>query len=320
MAKDLLSILDPAKPVSGEKLARKLGISRQALHKRISSLRRRGYRIQGKQKAGYRILREPDRILLSRILNELKTRSFGKNLIVVEKTDSTQNEAKTLAEKGVSEGTAVLAEEQTAGKGRLGRTWESGRGGLWFSVILRPAFAPQKASLLAMAASVAVAKALEAGAKIRCRLKWPNDVLVETHKGAFRKISGSLVEMSAESDSIRWVVLGVGIDVNNSLPKDLRKTAVTLKEVSGRTIDRTALLLKVFSNLEAVYGAFVKRGFASFKGEYARRSILRRGMEVKLTDPSAHVKGKFSGFGNDGSIILALSEGKKSNFFAGDIS
>ncbi len=318
MATSIADLLKPT-PVSGETLAKRLNISRQALHKRITILRSKGYKIMGTPKQGYHLAETPDVLSVDKILKNLKTKSFGKNLILLEQIGSTQTEAKILAEKGLPEGTVVLAEEQTAGKGRLGRDWESARGGLWFSIILRPPFLPHKASLLALSSSVAIAKAVEQCAGVSCRLKWPNDILVQTKDG-FRKICGSLVDMSSETDAIRWVVLGIGIDVNNALPKSLDKIAVSIKSVFGVPLDRTVLLQKILKSLETVYHVLVLRGFDEVKKEYRKRSILKRGQQVMLNDSSKKVQGKFLYFDNDGSIVLSLEGGKMQNFFAGDVT
>ncbi len=319
MSPELVSLLSDVRRVSGETLAKKLGISRQALHKQILNLREKGYVIEGQTKAGYKLCSKPDRILLQEFMQGLKTKRFGKNIVLNEKAASTQEEAKILAEKGLSEGTVVFAEEQTAGHGRLGRTWESAKGGLWFSIILRPPFLPQKAPLLALASSVAIAKAIEQSSKINCRLKWPNDILVETENG-FRKICGSLVEMSSETDKIRWVVLGIGIDVNNKLPKSLEDIAVTLKDLHGAPLDRSALLQRILKSLETVYDVLVQRGFDEVKKEYRKRSVLKRGQNVLLSNPSSKVNGKFLYVDNDGSLVLSLEGGKIQNFFAGDVT
>ena len=206
-----------------------------------------------------------DPISAARVLAGLKTRHFGRNLILLKTTDSTQNEAKALVEKGFSEGTTVLAQDQTAGKGRLGRAWASGLGGLWFSIILRPI--PETIQFLALVSSLAVAQGIETVVKIKCHLKWPNDVLVETQKGIFQKVSGVLVETSTKSDRLQWGVLGVGINVNNTLPRSLEKIGISLSQISGREIDRTLLFQKALENLEGAYQQLSQRGFESFKNE-----------------------------------------------------
>ena len=193
-------------------------------------------------------------------------------MILLETTDSTQNEAKALTEKGFSEGTAVLAEDQTEGKGRLGRAWESGLGGLWFSIILRPISTPETIQFLALVSSLAVARGIETVVKIKCHLKWPNDVLVETQEGTFKKVSGVLVETSTEADCFQWGVLGVGINVNNPLPRSLEKIGISLSQIVGREIDRTLLFQKVLENLEAFYQRLLQSGFESFKNEVIERS------------------------------------------------
>ena len=316
----MISALAASPRVSGETLARSVGISRQALHKQILSLRKMGYEILGRPKAGYRLASEPDRILASRVLNGLKTKFMGKNLIVAEKTDSTQSEAKALAEKGLSEGTTVLAEEQSNGKGRMGRSWESGRGGLWFSVILRPSLPPQKAPLIALVSSLAVARAIESTVKVRCFLKWPNDILVKISKKGHRKICGSLIEMSSEPDRIVWAALGVGIDVNNALPKSLESVGISLNKITGKRIDRTLLFRSVLENLEGTYKKLLRGGFKNLKKEYVRRSLIRKGDKVVLDDSASRVRGNFVRFDPDGSIVLSMPDGERRNFYAGDVT
>jgi BirA family transcriptional regulator, biotin operon repressor / biotin---[acetyl-CoA-carboxylase] ligase len=179
--------------------------------------------------------------------------------------------------------------------------------GLWFWPI----------PLLALASSVAVAKAIEETLGLRCYLKWPNDIFVKIG-GNLRKVCGFLVEMSAEPDKIKWVILGIGIDVNNTLPAPLKKIAGTLSQAAKKNLDRTLILQNVLLALEETYQTIQTKGFAALKADYQKRSIIAKGNIVSLTDPSAKVRGKFSHFADDGSIVLTI-RGEKRNFFAGDV-
>lgn len=254
-----------------------------------------------------------------KILAGLKTQSFGKNLILLEKTGSTQNEAKILAERGLSEGTAVVAEEQNQGRGRMGSAWISERGGLWVSLILRPQIQPQDAPLLALVSSVAISKAIESVCGVRAGLKWPNDILIRTKNG-LRKACGSLIEMSAEGDLIRWAVLGFGINVNNDIPRGLESIAVSLKRASGKPQDRTRLLQRVLGNLEKAYRSFTSRGFETLRREYMKRSVFIKGRRLKINNFSDQVQGRFVKIDSDGSLVLALSGGKREKIFSGDVT
>ena len=320
MAENLLSILKPGVTVSGEVLARKLKITRQGLHKQILSLRGRGIQIVGKPKTGYKLTREADLLSLGKIQEGIRTKCIGTNLVLLEKTSSTQVLAKDLAESGSPEGTGVIAEEQSRGRGRMGRAWISGRGGLWVSVILRPRMAPQIVPLLALSSSVAIARAIESVCGIACRLKWPNDILVGGGKGKPRKVCGTLIEMSAESDRVRWAVLGFGIDVNNPTPASLKSIAVSLKEATGKAVDRNLLLRAVLEELDRAYRIILSQGFVPLKKDYMRRSILKRGTRLKLSDFNRSVRGRLVEFAADGSLVLSLDGKRQERFYAGDVT
>lgn len=318
----LLSLLSLGQIVSGEKIASRLKISRQALHKRIELLRQKGYRIDGKPKQGYRIASVPDRLSVQRVLSSIQTQSLGKNIIYLDQTDSTQNQAKKLAGDGCKEGALVIAEKQTAGKGRLGRVWVSSGGGIWASLVFRPDIPPQNVPLLSLVISLAVAEAIDhfcsgLGKKIRCGLKWPNDVMIQTG-GNYKKVCGILTEMSAESERVHWVVLGFGINVNNKIPVELKHSASNLQSVAGLKLDRTMLLCSVLEKIEEKYRKFMDHGFADLKSDYLSRCILK-GKIVTLSDTEGSTTGRFVGIGEDGVLILRIKN-RTANFFAGDVT
>ncbi len=220
--------------VSGEAISDVLGISRNAVHKHVKSLRKRGYRILGVSRRGYRLEDEPARLSMGHVTQRTENTMFGHSFRYHDEIESTNLEAKALALKGAPEGTVVVAEAQTAGRGRLGRRWTSPAGkGLLFSVILRPTLPMSEAHLLTIVAATAAAEAIEKHVPARVAIKWPNDLFI-----ADRKVGGILMEVSGEQDEVDWVVLGIGLNVNtefSELPVALRRTATSLKIAGGET-------------------------------------------------------------------------------------
>ncbi|MEM3366130.1 MAG: biotin--[acetyl-CoA-carboxylase] ligase, partial [Candidatus Methanomethyliaceae archaeon] len=197
--------------VSGQRIANELGVSRTAVFKRIQQLRKLGYNIEAIRRKGYRLVPRFDGLLPLEIKVRLKTRLFGKEIITLDSIESTQIYMGKLAEKGAPEGTVVIALEQTRGKGRMNRVWSSPRGGLWFSLLLRPSMPPKELHKLTLLFGVAIVTALKTFG-IKASLKWPNDVLIDQ-----RKVCGILLEASTETDRVDYIIAGIGINVNTSL-------------------------------------------------------------------------------------------------------
>ncbi len=315
----ILKILEPNKVQSGEGLAKKLKISRQALHKQIQILRKAGYLIEGKSNLGYQLLSKPDILIPEEIKNSLMTDFVGRDFFYFKGLDSTQNKVKELANQGSKEGTLVLAEKQSSGRGRLGRTWISESGGLWFSVLLRPRIPPQQVPLLSLIASLAIAKGIEASTSISCALKWPNDILIETEPQQYKKLCGILVEMASESDRVNWVVIGCGVNVNNEIPSSLVDKATSLKSASGTFINRTLLLSSILTELENNYEKFLREGFVPFRKEYLDRFILL-GKKVLLTNFEQDIEGECVTIDPEGHLILLTRDQKTEKFSAGEVS
>ncbi len=220
--------------VSGADLAEELGISRAAVWARIQELRALGYEIQANPHDGYRLRSSPDVLNGDDILALLPDRLIiGRDIRVFHETTSTNDLADKLGRDGVKEGAVVIADKQNKGRGRLGRSWISLPGrGLWFSVLLRPPLSPQAATQLTIASATAVVRALQKSTGLRCDVKWPNDILING-----RKICGILTEMAAELESIKHIVLGIGLNVNfaeDDFPPDIRKIASSLKIETGQ--------------------------------------------------------------------------------------
>lgn len=218
--------------VSGEAISTQLGISRAAVWKQVEALRAGGYAVEAAPRRGYRLAARPDRLSVLEIEAGLRTERFGRPVEAHEVIGSTNERAKELARQGAPEGLLVTAEQQTAGKGRLGRPWQTPAGrALALSLLLRPLIPPTLAPRLTLVAAVAVAEAVRAETGLPVGIKWPNDLQI-----AGRKLCGILTEMEAEIEQVRFVVLGIGLNVNQTLaefPPELRETATSLRLALG---------------------------------------------------------------------------------------
>ncbi len=237
--------------VSGEEISRRLGVSRVAVYKQILKLRERGYIIEASPKMGYKLIQIPDKLYPWEIKARLQTRRLGREIIYFESISSTQEAAKELLKSGCEEGVLVVAEEQLAGRGRMGRNWFSPRGGLWCSVVLRPRIPTSRVLTLSLTAATAMALALRNQVGGDIKVKWPNDLLLEG-----KKLGGVLVEVEAEADIVKVAVLGIGVNLNfeeKELPEMLRRKATTVLSALGVKVDRAELLACYLGELERLY-------------------------------------------------------------------
>jgi BirA family biotin operon repressor/biotin-[acetyl-CoA-carboxylase] ligase len=315
----ILTLLRRASVVSGEALSSTLGISRAAVWKHVEALRAEGYRIESHRARGYVLAGAPDRLIPAEIERHLTTERFGRRLECFETIDSTNVYAARLAREDAPEGTLVLAERQTRGRGRLGRSWVSpARVNLYASFVLRPRLAPADAPQLALAAAVAVARALAplAAAAIPVAIKWPNDCLLDG-----RKVAGILTEMDAEVDRIRSVVLGIGVNLNapvRAFPPELRETATSVLLAAGARVDRPRFAAALCATLEAVYDRVVRDGFAAIASEWESYSCLT-GREVTVDCSGRRSTGMVRGIDPVGRLVLDGANGEE-RIVAGDVS
>ncbi len=319
MYKDkILNLLRATKAgfLSGEELARKCGISRTMVWKHIKSLERDGFRIEAVPSQGYRITSTPDILRQADIKHELKTRVIGKDLILLSEVVSTNVVAQEMAISGAPEGTVVIAEIQRGGKGRLGRKWFSPKGNLYLSVILRPDIAMHKAPVITLMGAVAIASAIRKQCGLAPGIKWPNDVLLRG-----RKVCGLLSEMSAEQDRIRYLVLGIGVNVNmelRSLPVDVEAVSTTLAREAGQEIDRTLLLRSLLRELDKWYASFLAN----------EQDILREWMSLNITVGSRVqvsgagriIEGLAQRIDGEGRLIIRQDDGSIQTVAAGDVT
>ncbi len=304
--------------ISGEELGNLLKISRTAVWKHVRTLKELGYRIKAVPSRGYRLESCPDRLIAEEISARLDTRRVGKNIICFGITDSTNLTAFQLGEQGAAEGTVVIAEEQSRGKGRLGRHWESPGGvNLYCSVILRPPIMPSMAPQFTLLSSVAVAKTIEATTSLSPRIKWPNDILVNS-----MKVSGMLNEMSAEMEKINFIVLGIGVNLNmrrEQFPDDLRHPASSLFLESGTPVYRVEFARALITALDRLYDAYLKEGITPIREQWVARSAFL-GKRIKVSFREVEYSGVAAGIDDNGALLLERDDGVIEKILAGDVS
>lgn len=343
--------------VSGQQLCERLGVSRTAVWKAVNRLKEEGYRIESVSRKGYFLVESPEDVLSeSEITSRLTTAWAGRKLYYYEETGSTNNDAKRCGEEGDPHGTVVVADIQNAGKGRRGRAWQTLSGtALSFSILLRPAFPAERASMITLVMALAVAEAVEAamggstdGSKeggIRERtaaeeslpdgaaqaaaekqravvkIKWPNDIVINR-----KKVCGMLTEMTMtpELDEIQYLVVGVGINVNNESPQEfqeeIRQTATSLCIESGKRQNRAALLQAVLGRFEKYYGIFLETlDMSRLRAPYQAR-LQGIGGEVRVLDPAGEYTGVSRGINDRGELIVEREDGGCVAVYAGEVS
>jgi len=304
--------------VSGETISQSLGVSRNAVHKHVKSLRRRGYGIVGVSRRGYKLEDEPCRLSMPLITERTAEGMFGRSFRYHDEIESTNVEAKRLAAAGAPEGTVVVAESQSAGRGRLGRRWTSPAGkGLLFSALLRPPLGMADAHLLTIVAAAAACDAIESLVPVNVRIKWPNDLFIDD-----RKVGGILLEAAGEQDAIDWVVIGMGLNVNTEygeLPVALRRTAVSLKVASGRPVDRSELLARLLLALEESYLDAARNGFDGALGRFRERDYLLK-RRVSVQTRRGPVVGEAAGIDEKGALLVQLPHRHIQRFHSGDVT
>ena len=297
-------------------MSARLGISRSAVWKQVSRLRREGYRIRSSPKKGYLLSGTPELLLPAEIQEGIGTKIFGrKEIAYFAEIDSTNKKAREIAGGGAPEGTLVIAEEQSRGRGRIGRSWYSpARAGIYLSLILRPKVPPNEAPKMTLVAGVSVAEALLRATPLKPRIKWPNDILI---KG--RKICGILTETSAEMDALHFVVVGVGINVNNrDFPEELKKIATSVYLETGKNFDRVRLLQEFLFQFERFYSTFLSSGFESIGKRWGQLSMLmNKDVAVHMIDRTC--KGRVMELDEDGALVIKNEHGEREKIYSGDI-
>jgi len=303
-------------PLSGEELARRLGCSRAAVWKHVAALRRQGYRIDARPAVGYVLARVPDRLGPAELAPHL--RGSWRDVRWFASVDSTQRVARELARGGAAEGTIVVAERQTAGRGRLGRQWHSPEGmNLYCSIVLRPRLPPAAVPQIALVAGVAVAAAVAEETGRPPGIKWPNDVLLDG-----RKVAGVLTEMESEIERVHHVIAGIGVNLNareSAFPRELRGKASSLFARTGVRVDRAAFTGRLLAATESRYGRFLTEGPSSVVAEWESYSCLT-GKHVRVASADGELAGRVLGLDTDGALRLAGPRGDVIRVVAGEVT
>lgn len=305
--------------VSGAALSRILGVSRTAVWKHVKGLRANGYLIEAVPAKGYRLVSSPKLLNRLDITAGLTTRRIGTSLICLKETESTNAVAFKMAEEGAPEGTVVIADAQSAGKGRLGRIWLSPAGvNLYCSVVLRPSITPVAACQLTFLSVVAVARAIEKCSKLKPQIKWPNDILISG-----KKVAGLLNEMNAETEKVNFVVLGIGVNLNMHLSQlsegVLRHPATSLLEEGGEEVDRAAFARTLLTELDELYDRFLLEGEGPVRAEWLERSAIR-GRNVRVSCGAREFTGAVQGVDAFGALLVLQSDGTLEKVLSGDVT
>lgn len=303
--------------MSGEDLSRELKISRTAVWKHIRSLRNEGYVIDSSTRKGYLLRETLDRLLPAEIGASLRSLRLGRRVVFEKEVDSTNRLARDLANSGAVEGTLVVAESQTAGRGRKGRKWFSPPGqGIYVSLILRPRFQPVEAPKMTLLAGVALAETLIPIVPSRVTIKWPNDVLA-----GGKKVAGILIEIGTEIDAIDYMVVGVGLNVNTPpgrFPADLRKRATSLAAEVGRPVPRAEILGAFLERFERYYDLVGSEGFGPVIRRWRELSGTA-GRRVRVLSFDRSLEGDIAGIDDDGVLLLTGADGSVERVISGDV-
>jgi len=306
--------------LSGEQLSRSLNLSRAAVWKYIKKLQSLGYKIQTRQNLGYKLLAKPELLLPWEVADGLQTEIFGRKIYYFDTIDSTQSFALRLASKPYENGSIVIAERQTRGKGRLNRRWISPKGGIWLSILLKPDFEVSYVSLFPIITSLALAKAIEKVLKLKPRLKWPNDVTLNN-----KKVAGILIEASIETNKIDYLIIGVGINfriqpkmVSRLLKNSENFYGITTLVGKNKESDPVELLQKFLYELEQLYRKILSGNLKEIRNEWIKKSSTI-GKNVTISTPTGLVKGKAVSIDENGALLLSR-KGKNRCLLVGDVS
>ena len=303
--------------ISGQELCQRFSVSRTAVWKAVNALKAEGYEIEAVRNRGYRLTGCPDILLSEEIKTGLKTSWWGKKILYFQVIDSTNLVIKKEAEAGAPEGLLAIAEEQTAGRGRRGRSWSSPPGtGIWMSFLLRPRVMPERASMITLITALACAKAIEELTGLTALIKWPNDIVVNG-----KKIVGILTEMSTEMTCINYVVTGIGINANMlDFPEDIRAHASSLALEKGEKISRSGLVALFGCYFEKYYDRFCRTGDLRDLKEDYESLLVNKGRQVLIVGDEGTDKRTALGINEMGELLVQSENGEIKTVRSGEVS
>lgn len=310
----VLKALREESHVSGEELGKRLKISRNAVWKHIKELRKKGYKIESSPKVGYSYIGSTELLLPEEITAGMQIETIGKHLLHYDEVSSTQDIAENLAREGAEEGTVVIAETQTSGRGRKGRIWLSPpEGGLYLSIILRPRLMPSQIVQIPLIAGVAAIRAITHTISLQPKLKWPNDIIING-----KKTGGILTEMCSEIDGVNYVILGIGININTpSRVLVSSGLATSLADECGECVSRVKLVQHLFSALETLYTRFLTSGFDPLRNEWKRLNNTI-GSRVRIINGD-EINGEAIDIDEEGFLLVRKDNGDIKRIISGDV-
>lgn len=315
MKEKVLLLLKEGEYISGEKLSEILGVSRTAVWKAINSLRDDGYEIDSVTNKGYKLVKKPNVLNASTISEGLNVKVVGTEIITLKTVDSTNEEIKRKAHENARSGLVVISCEQTAGKGRLGRKWASNEGGVYFSFLLRPELPPSDVSGITLAAGLGVCLAIRKFTGLDAKIKWPNDVIVGN-----KKICGILTEMTAQTDMVDFVVIGIGINVlQESFPEEIAYKATSLKIETKSEPDLSELMHEIIATLDKTILSYLF-GISQDDLKLYKSMCATIGREVSLVRNGEKLTGKAVDITADGELVVCLENGKKIAVNSGEVT
>ncbi len=303
--------------LSGQQLCSRFQVSRTAVWKVIEQLKEEGYGIEAVRNKGYRMTENPDVISKAELESRIGTKWAGRDVIYFAKTDSTNLRAKAAGEQGCPHGTLFVADQQTAGRGRRGRGWESQDGeNVYMTLLLRPQISPDKASMLTLVMALSVMEGVWQACQVQTEIKWPNDLVING-----KKISGILTEMNAEVDYIHYVVIGIGINVNQTeFPEEIKDTASSLKSETGAQVFRAEMIARILERFEQNYEVFEKTEDLSGLQETYNQRLVNRDRDVTVLDSAGAYHAHALGINERGELMVKTQEGEVRSIFAGEVS
>lgn len=320
MKLQILSLLrNSGEYLSGQEICERFGVSRTAVWKAVKQLKEEGYRIEAVQNKGYRLIDSLDVLNERELAGRMETKWAGRTVHYYEKTGSTNIDAKKLAAEGAAHGTIVVADDQENGRGRRGRSWHSPAGSnVYFTIVLRPEFEPDKASMLTLVMAMSVAEAIRNYCGIEALIKWPNDIVVNK-----KKVCGILTEMeiALETNDIQYVVIGVGINTNQeTFPEDVREIAGSLVNEGGRKVSRAGMIQTVMERFEQNYENFLKEKDLSQMRQSYDALLVNKDRQVKVLDPKGEYTGIAKGIDERGELLVQKKDGQIAAVYAGEVS
>ena len=303
--------------ISGARIAQEIGVSRSTVWRWVTRLRALGVKVKGRAASGYFLEQVPDILTPDMLRQRLRGSLFGKRIYHFFKTDSTNRVALELGHAGEPEGAVVLAEEQTAGRGRAGHTWHSERAtGIYATLLLRPQLAPVQTPLLTMMAGLSAHAAVQGVTGLSVDLKWPNDLLIHG-----KKVGGILTEMHAEPAQVRFVIVGIGINVNQEkFPADLAGAGTSLRMETGRTQSRLEVLVQFLRQFESDYSELLHEGATGVVKRFEAASSYARGKRVRVTNGKESFTGVTAGLENEGLLRVKRDDGEMTTVIAGEVT